>query len=333
MKGLRIFLIIIAALFLVYFLGPSPGKPQYSTDLPLVPDSAIALENFVRAEESSHKIKPDNEARIIWFDSSKKQPTEYSVVYLHGFSASQMEGSPTHTDFAKTYGCNLYLSRLADHGLDTTEPLMNLTADKYWESAKEAMQIGKKIGKKLILMGTSTGASIALQLAATYPDDVFALILFSPNIAINDPNAFILNNHWGLQIARLVKDGDYNFSSDTRDIYKQYWYWKYRLEGAVALQEMLETAMTKETFEKVKQPLLMLYYFKDDEHQDDVVQVGAMLRMFKEVSTPGDQKRALAIPNAGDHVIASPLKSKDVELVNQELNRFAVDVLHMNQVE
>ncbi len=317
----------------MYIVGPSPDKPHYSKDLTAIPDSAVELENFVRAQESKHKIKPDNEARIVWVDDSLKRQTEYSLVYLHGFSASQMEGAPAHTNFAEVFGCNLYLSRLADHGLDTSEPLINLTADKYWESAKEALEIGKKIGKKVILMGTSTGASNALQLAATYPDDVFALILLSPNIAINDLNAPILNNHWGLQIARLVKKSDYNFSSDTRDIYRQYWYWKYRLEGAVALQEFLETAMTKETFEKVKQPLLMLYYYKDETHQDDVVQVGAMLRMFKEVATPADQKRALAIPNAGDHVIASPLKSKDTETVNQEIYRFATDILHLNQVE
>ena len=51
-------------------------------------------------------------------------------------------------------------------------------------------------------MGTSTGGTQALQLAAAYPNDVAALILMSPNIEINDPNAWILNNHWGLQLAQ-----------------------------------------------------------------------------------------------------------------------------------
>ena len=67
-----------------------------------------------------------------------KTKTEYAVVYLHGFSASQEEGDPVHYQFAQKFGCNLYLSRLYAHGIDTTEPLGNFTAEEVWNSAKEA---------------------------------------------------------------------------------------------------------------------------------------------------------------------------------------------------
>ena len=95
-----------------------------------------------------------------------KNKTAYSIVYLHGFSASQAEGDPVHKNIAAMFGCNLYLSRLAEHGIDTTEPMMNLTADKNWESAKQALAIGKQLGNKVILMGTSTGGTNALQLGS-----------------------------------------------------------------------------------------------------------------------------------------------------------------------
>ncbi|MEI9959446.1 MAG: alpha/beta hydrolase [Ferruginibacter sp.] len=108
------------------------------------------------------------------------------------FSASQEEGNPVHRDIAKTFGCNLYLSRLAEHGIDTTEQLLNLTADNYWESAKQAFAIGKQLGNKVILMGTSTGGTQAIQLAAAYPNDIAGLILYSPNIAINDPKRMVI---------------------------------------------------------------------------------------------------------------------------------------------
>ena len=42
-------------------------------------------------------------------NDSLKEKTEYAVVYLHGFSASQEEGDPVHYDFAKKFGCNLFL--------------------------------------------------------------------------------------------------------------------------------------------------------------------------------------------------------------------------------
>ena len=159
-------------------------------------------------------------------------------------------------------------------------------------------------------MGTSTGGTLALQLAAAYPD-IAGLVLLSPNIAINDPNAWLANNPWGLQIARLVKGSDYQITSDQRDIYKAHWYSKYRLEAIVNLQEYLETAMVPETFSKVKQPTLMLYYYKDEQHQDNVVKVSAMLDMMNKIKTPDSLKRAVAMPKTGDHVIASSITSED----------------------
>ncbi len=172
-----------------------------------------------------------------------------------------------HKNIARRFGCNLYLSRLAEHGIDTVEQLVNLTADRLWESAKEAYAIGSKLGNKVILMGTSTGGTLALMLAADHPE-IHSLILLSPNIKIFDNNAWLANNPWGLEIARLVTGSNYVFSEDTRPLYKQYWNYGYRLEAVTELEEMLETSMRPELFKKVTQPTLMLYYYKDKIHQD-----------------------------------------------------------------
>lgn len=326
MRKKKWWLIIPLVLVIVYLLGPSPSKPEYATAMPAIPAAPASLETYVKEHEAQHKVKPGNEARIIWFNDSLKNKTEYAMVYLHGFSASQAEGDPVHKNIAKKFGCNLYLSRLAEHGIDTTERLINLTAEEYWESAKEAYAIGKQLGNKVILIATSTGGTLALKLAAEYPE-IYALVLLSPNIAINDPNAWILNNHWGLQIARMVVGSDYIDSKDTRDIYKQNWSFHYRLEGVVNLQELIETSMNESTFKKVTQPTLLLYYYKDAIHQDSVVKVSAMQEMFKQLGTPADKKREIAMPNTGDHVIGSYIKSKDVAGVEREIERFIREVL------
>lgn len=309
MKIIKWILISILTVMVIYFVGPQPSTPKYKKDIPLIPDD---VENYVKSKEAVHHLKKNNEARIVWANDSLKSMTEFAIVYLHGFSASQEEGNPVHRNVAAHFGCNLYLSRLAEHGIDTTDQLINLTSDNYWESAKEALFIGKKLGKKVILMGTSTGGTQALQLAATYPNEVAAIILYSPNIEINDPNAYLLNNPWGLQIARLVKGGKLNYPADTRPIYSAYWNRPYRLEAVVNLQEMMETTMTEETFSKITQPVLMLYYYQDEEHQDKVVRVDAMKKMFAAISTPANLKTEMAVPNAGNHVIGSPIMSKDI---------------------
>jgi pimeloyl-ACP methyl ester carboxylesterase len=299
-------------LIVIYLLGPKPATPSYKTEMPVVPADATQLELYIKNNEAQHKIKPDNEARIIWANDSSKQKTEYAIVYLHGFSASQGEGDPIHKNIAKEFGCNLYLSRLAEHGIDTVDALVNLTADKYWESAKQALAIGKQLGKKVVLMGTSTGGTSALQLAAAYPNDVAALILMSPNIAINNRNAWLLNDHWGLQILRLILKSNYATDEDNRPLNKQYWNSQYRAEAVVATEEMLETTMNKETFEKVKQPVELLYYYKDELHQDSRVKVSAMLNMYNELGVADSLKRKQAMPEAGSHIIGSYIHSHDV---------------------
>jgi len=327
MKFLKWLGTILLVLIVVYFLGPRPSSPQYTKELPVIPADPSLLEKYISDHEARHQLKPDNEARIIWSNDSTKVKTEYAVVYIHGFSASQEEGDPVHTDFAKKFGCNLFLARLADHGVDTTEPLANLTADRLWNSAKQAYAIGKQLGKKIILMATSTGGTLALKLAAEYPG-IAGLILLSPNIAINDPNAWLLNNPWGLQIAKLIK-GSYNHSKETTALYAKYWNARYRIESTVQLEELLETTMKESTFQKIIQPVLVLYYYKDEKHQDPTVKVSAIKRMFAQLATPDSLKRIQAVPNAGDHVIGSYVKSKDIETVIHEVERFASEILKL----
>ncbi|SFW24069.1 alpha/beta hydrolase [Chitinophaga sancti] len=328
-RWLRVALIVITSLILVYYLGPRPAVPVYDPKFPQVPEDAAGLEKYICQKEARHIIKPDNEARIVWHDSLHAK-TEYAVVYLHGFSASQGEGNPVHLDFAKRYGCNLFLSRLDAHGLDTSEPLLTMTATGLWQDAKEALAIGKALGEKVILMGTSTGGTLALELAANYPNDVYAVINLSPNIEINNEMAFLANNPWGLQLSRLVMNGNYNQSGDTNALRAQYWYNKYRLEAVGELEALLETTMVPATFRKIKQPVLNLYYYKDINHQDPTVKVSAILKMENLLGTADSLKEAVAIPEAGSHVIGCYLTSHDVKGVERVMFDFAQRRLKMD---
>lgn len=319
-KFLYILLTIAFTLAIIYLVGPKPNTPVYDKKLPKVAELA-GLPSYIKNQDAKHQIKPGNEAEIVWADSTNQTQTEYAIVYLHGFSASKEEGNPAHHYLAKALYANLYLARLADHGIDTIAPMQYFTADRLWQSAKEAYAIGKKLGKKVIIMGTSTGGTLALQLAATYPE-INSLVLLSPNIAINDKNAWMLNDPWGLQIARKVVGGDERKVDGRTAAYKKYWYTNYRLESLVELEELLETAMTPDLFAKVKQQVLMLYYYKNEKEQDPVVRVDAMLKMFDELGTPTAQKQKIALPNAGNHVLGSTITSKDINGVQKAMDGF-----------
>lgn len=324
--------VLILLLVVVYFSGPKPATPVYANTLPEVPGQLTALDTYINQREAKLPVKTANEARIVWADSTKKEQTEYVLVYLHGFTASQGEGDPVHRDFARKFGCNLYLARLAGHGLKGEDAMLEFTPDKLWASTLEAYAIGKKLGKKVIIMGTSTGGALALRLAANFPE-IKGIILYSPNIAINDGSAWLTNKPWGLQLVRKVMGGMYSKkTADTAPKVLQYWYSQYRLEAVPQLQEFIETSNTKQTYEQVKQPVLMLYYYKDEQHQDKTVKVDAMLKMFEELGTPAALKVKSAIPEAGTHVIGSPLLSKGVQSVESKTFNFAATILGMKVV-
>ena len=103
MKYLKGLAITLLAFLMLYLAGPRPAKPAYSTVLPEVPSEALALEQYIRDQEAQHAIKPNNEARIVWANDSLRTPTEYALVYLHGFSASQMEGDPVSESTARSW--------------------------------------------------------------------------------------------------------------------------------------------------------------------------------------------------------------------------------------
>lgn len=329
----KYFSLLIGALAIVYIAGPNPTSPDYNTSLPFQSLSPAELEEYIYTKEKKYApLKPGNEAQIIWQNDSVKQKTKFALVYLHGFSASHEEGSPVHKALAKRYGMNLFLSRISDHGRDTAEQLVHYSAQQSWDDAKEAYALGKCIGENVILLSTSTGGTLSLMLCSKFKD-IYAQILMSPNIKIKDPSAFLLNNPWGLNIARNVIGSDYRIVQDSTELYGKYWNTKYRIEALVELEELLESSMTKNTFSKITAPTLLLYYYKDENHQDPVVSVAAMQNMYTQLGTSLDKKSEKAMPSAGNHILGSPIKSKDHESVKIEIQSFFENKLKIEPIE
>ncbi len=326
----RFLLILILLLVVIYLLGPRPPKPDLNKNLPSISTSIGTIENYVKQNDEGLKLKTDNESRIVWYNDSVHERTDYCLLYLHGFSASWYEGYPANVEFAKHFGFNAYLPRLADHGIDTTEALINMTPDRLWESAKNALMIARSLGKKVIIMSTSTGGTLSLKLASDFPEYVDALIMYSPNIRINNGAAFLLSKPWGLQIGRKATGGKYRITNEdfqSKDC--QYWNCKYRVEALVYLQQLVDATMNKETFENVTAPVFLGYYYKDKEQQDHTVKVDAMLKMFDQLSTSPDKKEKEAFPEAGEHVIACELTSGCYKQVIAETIKFGEDILKL----
>ena len=317
---LKFFIGVFGFLFILYFSGPQVASPELYEILPAVPQDLVELSNWIDTKEAQvEDLKKGNEGRIEFFDSIP-QKTEYSVIYFHGFSASSEEGAPFHTDVAKHFKANLYLPRLFGHGVGGENPLRDCTADAYLESAREALAVAKALGEKVIVLGTSNGGTLSL-LLGTDPQ-IVSIGLFSPNIRIKDPNASLITLPWGLNLASFVAGSDYHQMQNVVSPKENFWTTRYHIQALTPVQKLLEVAMTPETFAKIKVPVFMGYYYKDEANQDDVVSVAAMLEMFEELGTSAAQKEKMAFPETGDHVMTSYLTSKDVESVTKETISF-----------
>jgi esterase/lipase len=320
------FLGIILVLLLAYFAGPKPSKPDFTIHDTTLPSSLTDLEKKINQTEKLVKgIKPDNQARIIWVDSARKEKTKIAFLYLHGFSASQAEGDPVHKDLAGKYKANLYLSRLAEHGIDMGDSTMiGLTVGEYEASAENALAIAEKLGEEVIVIGTSAGGALTLYLASRHPE-IKAIILYSPCVKLYDGTALILNKPWGLQIARLVSGASVKKYESESATHSNYWQLNYRIEALVALQNLISNTMKPEVFSKIKCPVFLGYYYKNETEQDKTVSIPAMLKMFGELGTPEELKEKKAFPLAAAHVIASYIRSKDWQSVEKETDNFLAE--------
>lgn len=317
-KRTKIILTVIAVLVVAYLLGPRPATPTYASTLPSLTQDLAKLENDVRTREASYALKPDVEARIIWADTNRTI-TDVAIVYLHGFSGTWHDGSPAIEEVARRTGANVYLARLHGHGLRVAEPLLDYSPDSVYADAVRALAVGKRLGRKVVVMGTSTGATLGLFLAARFPGDVSSVINWSPNIRLRHGLSFLANNPWGLSLARLIVGGDYRETKMQNPERAKYWYMKYRIEGIQQLQELLETSMTPETFSAIRQPVLTMCWYHNDAVQDSIVSVDAMRTMHQQLSS--QRKRFLPL-NADAHEIGYAAESKAVATVVEESVRW-----------
>lgn len=320
-----IFLIVVAGI--TYMAGPRPKQPVLNKPVFSKTSDLPALEAELQAAERAEPgIKPACEARIVWADSTKKQKTRLAFLYLHGFGASHEEGAPLPQNIADTFGMNLYLARMSEHGVEEgDENLCALTADKYYESAERALHIAQQLGDSVVILATSGGGALGLFLCSRHPE-VKAIVTWSPAVALADPAAELLNGPWGVQLARFVRGSHHNDYPFKQAVMHRYWTNHQCWEGVVQFSLFVKNAMTPATFAAIKCPVFVGYYYENEEKQDRLVSVAAMKAMMPQLGTPPEQRQIVNFPNSHDHVIGSRILSSDWQGVQAKSIAFLKDI-------
>lgn len=291
-----------AVLFLTlwFFTPPTLGAGMSTIDLPA--DLDAWLEESERAADSLYGVVPGAEKRIRW-QGEPGVRTPLAIVNLHGFSASRQELAPLPEIVADALGANLYETRLAGHGRQR-EGLVDVQAEDWVVDAREALAIGEAIGERTIIIGNSTGATLALSMLG---DDsmrnVSAIVLASPNIAPADPAAQWITRPGGPLLLRLLA-GDSRSWEPMNDQQAIYWTTSYPSVVTIEVMRLADRAKAQLTT-PVTHDILMLM-----SPADQIVSVPAAREAFESMDSP--RKQLIEFDQSEDpkqHILAGDIIS------------------------
>lgn len=299
------FLLVVLVAGVGIFGSKEPAGLQQTSDTGAI---GADIPAYLAAREARFDdIIPGVEKRIIWAGQAGEK-TPVSVVYIHGFSATSEEIRPVPERVAKGLGANLHFTRLTGHGRGSAAMAEATVAD-WINDIAEALEVGRRIGEKVVVIATSTGGTLAAA-AALDPDlsrQVSAIIFVSPNFEVNNPLAFLLTWPEARLWAPYV-GGQTQSSTPRNKLHGEYWTTTYPTVATLPMAAVVE-AVADLDFSAVKIPALFYYSL-----EDQVVKPGAT-QIFAEGW--GGPKKTVTVTMTPQDDIYSHIIAGDIVSPNQ----------------
>ena len=260
-KRFRLYLVVCAGLLAaLWTLGPrEPANLAMGYEQIRIGSDVEAY--LAAREKRFNDIIAGVQKKVIWANKPRVK-TPLSIVYLHGFTATSKEIRPVPEKVAAALGANLYFARLTGHGRGSNA-MADVSVSRWMRDVGEALKIGSAIGERVIIMGTSTGGTLAAAMAhdETAMTNIAGLIFISPNFAIKNKAAPLLTWPFARHWVPLVI-GDWQRSVPRSDLHARYWTTNY---PTIALMPMaaLVKAVNDLDFTNMDKPALFYYSPKD----------------------------------------------------------------------
>jgi esterase/lipase len=268
----------------------------------LIPERLGMLDSYLAESESLVPgIREGCEKIIVWHDDQRRQ-RDLAIVYIHGFSASRMETWPMCDRLAEAMGANLFYTRLTGHGQDGYA-LATTTVGDWMDDGMEAVAIGQRLGKKVILLGTSTGGTLAACLAAhpSVVKSIHRLILLSPNFFPKNPMAAAAL--WPPMLRWFESFfGGWRCFIVSNDMQARYWTMRYPLKSITTMMQLVCLSWRID-MKNATMPVLMIV-----NPWDRVINV--TLAILRYLSFPSSQKKLVLFrgnKDLGRHVLAGKI--------------------------
>lgn len=314
--------VLAVALAAGYVSGPRYVLESTVTPVVLPSGTPEVLDDYLeRSERAYGDVIPGAEKTIIWATPARQQ-TPLSVVYLHGYSATRQETAPLSDDLARALGANLFYTRLSGHGR-APAAMGDITGTDWLQDAEEALAIGRRIGQRVIVVGTSTGGTLGTWLALQPASEAMAaLVLVSPNFGPKNALSEVLTGPWGPQLLRLLQGDEYTWTPLNAE-QARYWTWRYPSKALLPMMAVV-TQVRDAPLEQVQVPTLVIY-----SPNDQVVNPTRTERAFARFGTA--VKEMQTVPDSEDpdnHVLAGRIIAPhDTAMIGAHIGRFLTRVL------
>mgnify|MGYP001827006200 FL=1 len=267
-----------------------------------IPERLEMLDSYLAESESRVSgIRDGCEKIIVWYGDQRRQ-RDRAIVYIHGFSASRMETWPLCDRLAEAMGANLFYTRLTGHGQDG-DALATATVQDWMNDGMEAIAIGQQLGEKVILVGTSTGGTLAAWLAAqpSVAARIHRLILLSPNFFPKNPLATAALWPPTLRLFESYFGGWRSFSvANAR--HAIYWTVRYPVRAIATMMQLVRLSWRID-LKNAAMPVLMMV-----NPWDRVINV--TLAVMRYLTFPSSQKKLVLFrgnKDLGRHVLAGDI--------------------------
>jgi len=247
--------VALALVALVFLLGPRPRVVERWAEPNLPRDLDVYLEVH---EAPVADLRDGDEKGIVWLDPSTRTRTPLSLVYLHGFSADRHEVEPVVSDVAAAVGANAFFTRLTGHGRNGAA-MADADVVDWFDDVAEAVAIGARLGEQVVLVGTSTGGTLATWAASRRETHgrLAALVLISPNFHPHDHSARLLLAPWGGFIARRLIGRERCFEPVSED-QQRHWTTCYPVSALEPMMALVEHVRTMD-MSGIDVPVLVVY--------------------------------------------------------------------------
>ena len=319
MKKTHLLSIGLALVIAVALLGPRVNM-DISLDKVILPNN---LDLYLSESESRFDDITQGTEKVIMWAGTPGEKTAISIVSFHGFSATRQELSPLADTVAKSLNANLFYTRIAGHGRGA-DGMVDGSVNGWANDANEALEIGRRLGNKVILIGTSTGSTLATWLALQSTNtDLSAMILLSPNFYSADSNMSMLLWPWGQHIAEALI-GKVRHWESKNPLHEKYWANDYATSSILPLMGLLKIVNDAD-IENINTPTQMIYSSKDK-----TISVPAVIDTFARL---GSKQKELVEFNATEdpdfHALAGDLMSpSSTEILAEKIIVFVNNTLN-----